>query len=235
MQEMNVFTITSILILYGLTFLCFFISFKQGHRQTALIIGGILAFLITLTLVGNLNFLVIFIWPLIIMFQLVFILYWTFKGYKKRKTGLVLSTILSIGFILVIMQPWISDWIFDKKDVTKILNSHNIELKDDFKILRNEAGGFRDYYETFTIKLSDDDFNRISQLIKNSNNFKGYFTDRSNLPIAYYKTNDTIDFETDNYFEREYFTNKKMENGTYHFRFQLDKKNKELSYIGSDE
>jgi len=209
MQEMNAFTIIATLILYGLTFLCFFIPFKKEQRQTAYITAGTLAVIITLTLIGNLDFLVIFIWPVIIMFQIIFISYWTFTAFNKKKTGLVLSTILTIGFLLLIMQPWISDWTFSKKDVTKILSFHNLELKDDFKILKNEAGGFRDYYETFTLKLSDNDFNRISQTIKTSKNYKGHFTDYSNLPSADYKTTDTIDFETDNHFEREYWTNKK--------------------------
>ena len=235
MQEMNAFTITATLILYGLTFLCFFIPFKKGQRLVGYIAGGTLAVIITLTLIGNLDFLVIFIWPVIIMLQIIFISYWTFTVFNKRKTGLVISTILTIVFLLLILQPWISDWTLSKKDATKILSFHNIELKDDFKILKNEAGGFRDYYETFTLKLSDNDFNRISQTIKTSKNYKGYFTDYSDLPTADYKTTDTIDFETDNYFEREYWTNRKMENGTSHFRFQLNKKEKELNYIGSDE
>ncbi len=235
MQEMNAFTITVFVILYGLTLLCFFIPFKKGHRQTGYITGGILGVIITLTLIGNLDFLVIFIWPIIIMFQIIFISYWALIAFNRKKTGLAIATILTIGFLLLIMQPWISDWTFSKKDATKILHLHNIELNDDFKILKNEAGGFRDYYETFTLKLSDNDFNRISETIKNSKNYKGHFTDYSNLPTADYKTVDTIDFETDNHFEREYWTNTKMENGTYHFRFQLDKQNKELSYTGSDE
>ena len=235
MQEMNAFTITLSLILYGLTFLCFFIPFKKGQLQTGYVTGGILAFIITLTLIGNLDFLTIFIWPVIIMFQIIFISYWTFTAFNKKKIGLVISTILAVGFLLLIMQPWISDWAFSKKDAIKILSFHNIELKDDFKILKNEEGGFRDYYKTFTLKLSDNDFNRISQKIKTSKNYKGYFTDFTNLPSADYKTTDTIDFETDNHFEREYWTNNKMENGTYHFRFQLDKQKKELNYIGSDE
>jgi hypothetical protein len=232
---MNAFTIIVSLILYCLSFLCFFIPFKKGQLKTGYIVGGILGVIITLTLIENLDFLVIFIWPVIIMFQIIFISYWAFFVFNRKKTGLAIATILAIGFLLLIMQPWISDLIFSKKDATKILSLHNIELKDDFKILENEAGGFRDYYETFTLKLSDNDFNRISQTIKTSKNYKGHFTDYNNLPTADYKTTDTIDFETDNHFEREYWTNIKIENGTYHFRFQLDKQNKVLSYIGSDE
>ena len=232
---MNAFTIIASLILYGLTVLCFVIPFKKGQRLTGYIVGGTLGVLITLSLIGNLDFLVIFIWPIIIMFQIIFILYWAFSAFNKKKTGLVVAAILSIGFLFLIMQPWISDWTFSKKDVNKILSFHSVELKDDFKILKNEAGGFRDYYETFTLKLSDNDFNRITQTIKTSKNYKGYFKDYYNLPTADYKSKDTIDFETDNHFEREYWSNSKMENGTYHFRFQFDKQNKELSYIGSDE
>jgi hypothetical protein len=235
LEQMNSFTIIASLILYALTVLCFFIPFKKGQRQTGYVVGGTLGVIITLTLIGNLDFLVIFIWPIIIMFQIIFIFYWGFNFFNKKKTGLIIATILTIGFFLLIMQPWISDWTYSKKDATKVLSFHNIELKDDFKILKNEAGGFRDYYETFTLKLSDNDFNRISHTIKNSKNYKGHFTDYYNLPTADYKTTDTIDFETDNHFNREYWTNTSMNNGTYHFRFQLDKQSKELSYIGSDE
>ncbi|CAM3432270.1 hypothetical protein OBJ96_13090 [Empedobacter falsenii] len=192
MQEMNAFTITATLILYGLTFLCFFIPFKKGQCLAGYIAGGTLAVIITLTLIGNLDFLVNFIWLVIIMFQIIFISYWIFTAFKK--IGLVISTILIVGFFLLIMQPWISDWTFSKKDATKILSYHNIELKDDFKILKNEARGFRDYYETFTLKLSDNDFNRISQTIKTSKNYKEHFTDYTELPLPAYKTSDTVDF-----------------------------------------
>src|SRR5690606_6360476 len=207
MQQMNAFTIIVSLILYGLTFLCFFIPFKKGQRQTGYIVGGVLGVIITLTLIGNLDFLVIFIWPVIIMFQIIFISYWAFMAFNRKKTGLAIATILTIGFLLLITQPWISDWTFSKKDATKILSFHNIELKDDFKILKNEAGGFRDYYETFTLKISDNDFNSISQTIKTSKNYKGHFTDYTKLPLADYKTTDTVDFETNHHFEREYWTN----------------------------
>ncbi len=232
---MNFFYIISSAILYGLTFLCFFLPYKSEQKLTANIVGLSLGIIITLTLIGNLDFLVIFIWPLILMFQLVFICYWCFRLYNKKKVGLIVALTLTTVFTFIVLQPWISDWTFNKKDVREILSFHNIDLKDDFKILKNEAGGFRDFYETFTLKLSDEDFKRITEQIKSSQNFKGIFTDYSNLPSADYKSLDTIDFETPNHFNREYWTDKKMENGTYHFRIQLDKQDKELSYIGSDE
>lgn len=232
---MNPFYIICSLILYGLTVLCFFLPFKNGQKRTAYIVGVILGLVITFTLIWELDFLVIFIWPIIVMFQIVFISYWALRVFNRKKTGQIIALLLTIGFLSIIMSPWISDWTFNKKDVKKILKIHNLELKDDFKILKNEAGGLRDYYETFTLKLSDRDFNRISNKIKKSKNYKGFFTDYSNLPTLDYKNYDTIDFETGNHFEREYCTSTKLENGTYHFTFQLDKQKKELSYIGSDE
>ncbi len=234
-KKMNTFTLISSLILFGLAFLCFFLPFKNGQRKVGYVIGLTLGFVITFTLIGNLDFLIVFIWPLIVIFQIIFISYWTFRVFNRRGAGQIVAVVLTITFLLLLMQPWISDWTFNKKDVIKILTFHNIELREDFKILRNEAGGFRDYYETFTIKLSDNDFYRISQTIKTSRNFKGVFTDYTNLPAADHRNNDTVDFETDNHFEREYWTITKMDNGTCHFRFELDKQSKELNYTGSDE
>ena len=169
------------------------------------------------------------------MFQIVFIVYWSLKVFNKKKLGKIIAAVLTIAFFLVIMQPWISDWMFDKDDVIKILSFHKFELKDDFKIVENEAGGFRDYYQTFTLKLSNNDFNQISKKIRTSKNYKGYFNNDLNVLFTDHKLNDTIDFETENSYEREYWSSRSMENSTFHFTFQLDKKSKELSYIGSDE
>lgn len=232
---MNIFMIISGLILFGLTVLCFFLPFKNGQRKTGYIVGLSLGFIITLTLIETPDFFVIPFWLVIIIFQIIFVSYWTFRNFNKGKVGGIITIALTIAFLFLLMQPWISDWTFNKKNVIEILTFHDIELRDDFKILQNEAYGVRDYYETFTIKLSEDDFYRISQTIRTSKNFKGVFTDYSNLPTVSSETNDTVDFETDNSFQREYWTSKKMENGTYHFLFQLNKENKELNYIGSDE
>lgn len=232
---MNTFSIILYIVLYGLTFLCFFIPFKSGEKHTGAIVGMILAVVITLIATGNLDFVGVFILLIILVFQIIFLTYWTFRVYHRRKTGQIIATILTIVLILLVMSPWISDWTFNKKDAKEILAFHNLELSDDFKIKKNASFGFRDYHETFTLKLSDNDFNNIAQMIKNSNDYKGFFKDYSNLPSINYQTIDTIDYETENHWVREFFTNERTKNGTYHFIFQLDKQNKELSYFGSDE
>jgi len=133
------------------------------------------------------------------------------------------------------MEPWITDWTFNRQDVRNILSYHSIELKNDFDILRNESGGFRDYYQTFTIEISDSDYQLIAKQIKTSHNYRGMFTDLTESPSASYRNHDTIDYETNYHYNREYFSKKRMEDGTFHFRFQLSKTKKELSYIGSNE
>jgi hypothetical protein len=230
---MNAFYIISTLVLYGLTFICFFIPYRIGQKLISYIVGGTLFLLISLTFFGN--YFVIFIWPVIVIIQIIFIVYWTFRAFNRKKTGLVVATILTFAFLLLLLQPWISDWTFNKKDVHKILAFHHLELRDDFKILENEAGGFRDYYETFTIQLSDNDYKRLTQTIITSKYFIGLSMDYSNPSAMYNTNNDTIDSENANYYVREYWTTAKMENGTFHFTIQLDKKSKRLSYIGSDE
>jgi hypothetical protein len=189
------FTIIFCLVLYGLTFLCFFIPFNNGQKLTGTITGIILGVVVTSTLAGTLDLAVIFIWPLILIFQIIFLTYWIFRVFQRRKTGQLIATVLTVPVLLLVMQPWISDWTFNKRDVRKILASHNLALRDEFKILENESFGFRDYYETFTVKLSDNDFNRIAQTIKTSKNYKGFFTGYSNIPSADHKTFDTIDLK----------------------------------------
>src|SRR5690242_7815812 len=106
---MNAFTIISCLALYGLTFLCFLIPYKCGQKSIGQLAGIILGVLITLTLLGNLDFLVIFIFPVIIIFQLIFITYWTLRLFGKRKAGKIIALILTGIFLLILLSPWISD------------------------------------------------------------------------------------------------------------------------------
>lgn len=232
---MNTFTVISALILFVLTAICFLLPYRAGNKSTAKAVGITLFVLIALTLIGNLEVLVIFIWPLVAIFQILFITYWLFKLFKKPRIGQAVVTVLTLAVILLIMSPWIADWTYSKKDVKEVLLFHKIVLQDDFEIVRNESGGVTDYYETFTIRLSNEDFNRIAEDIKKSPNYQGYFSDYLKVPRLEYNSNESIEFETDNFFDKEYFSNSKMENGTFHFYFQLDKQNKELSYTGSDE
>ncbi len=233
---MNTSVIIINIVLFGLTALCFILPFRKGQKTISYSVSLILGTLITIGILGNLDFLVVFIWMAVFLFQIVFIIYWGFRLFGKKKTGTILSLIIAGIFILAIMQPWISDWTFNKNEARKIMNHHNFELEDDFEILRNESGGLRDYYHSFTLKVSNSDYQNIAKEIRSSENYQGLITDLSRqLPIANYKKLDTVNFETNYHIEREYFSEQKMNDGTFHFRFQLSKGKNEFSYIGSDE
>lgn len=133
---MNHFNLITSLVLLGLTILCFWLPFKEGKKQNGIITGIILSIIITWTILAELEFLVIFIWPFILVFQIIFLTYWIFRIFKRPKTGKYVSLFLTLGFILLCMSPWISDWTFSKNDARKLLVEHNIELQDDFKILK---------------------------------------------------------------------------------------------------
>jgi hypothetical protein len=232
---MNAFTIILTIILYGLTILCFLLPFRSGKRTIGWTVGLILGAIITWTLWVNLDFLEIFIWLTVLTFQIIFIIYWAFRRYGRKKIGTISAIVLTSVCLLIAMQPWISDWTFNKKDARKILLYHGFELKDEFNITENESGGLRDYYETFTLKISESDYQQIAKKIRTSKYYKGLFTEFDKIPSANYQEKDTIDFETNHTIEREYFSYQKMNNGTFHFRFQLSKERNELNYIGSDE
>src|SRR5690606_20032123 len=172
----------------------------------------------------------------ILAFQIIFISYWTFRLFGRRNLGTITTIILTTGFLLFAMQPWINDWKFNKEDAQKMLSWHNIEFQDDFEILKNNSGGFSDYAHSFTLKISESDYLKIADNIRSSRDFSGLITDLTKqLPMADYESTDTTSYETENYLEREFYTKEKMEDGTYHFIFQLSKKNKELKYFGINE
>jgi energy-coupling factor transporter transmembrane protein EcfT len=232
---MNHFNLITSLILFGLTILCFWFPYKHGNKQIGIITGVILSLIIAWTILAELEFLVIFIWPFLLVFQITFLTYWTFRICNRPKTGKYISSILTLGFILLCMSPWISDWTFSKNDALKILAEHNIELKDDFKILKNESGGFMDYAHTLKIQISDSDKSRIAKEIRESKGFLEVVDFKKDYPSADYETFEKLNFETKNYLNREYYVKEPMEDGTKHFHFQLSKTKNELQYIGRDE
>ena len=230
-----IFQITVTLILIGLTVLCYWLPSKSGNKAAGSFISIILGLLILITIIGGLDFLVLFIWPLILAIQIIFISYWTFRLFGQKTIASFSVVILIFIFLFIALQPWIADWTFTKDEAREILSYHNITFRDDFEILRNESGGFTDYTHSFTLKISPSDFQRIAENIRSSDNFKGLITDPTQLPMADYTSIDTMNYETENQLKREFYTKQRMENGTYHFIFSLDKKEKELIYFGINE
>ena len=232
---MNHFNLITSLVLIGLTVLCFWLPYKNGNKRIGIVTGIILALIIAWTILAELEFLVIFIWPFILVFQIIFLTYWTFRIFKKPRIGKYVSLFLTLVFILLCMSPWISDWTFSKNDARKLLAEHSIELKDDFKILKNESGGFLDYAHTLKIQISESDKLRIENEIRESKGFIETEDFLKDFPSANHYTFEKLNFETENYFNREYYVKEPKEDGTRHFHFQLSKTKNELQYIGTNE
>jgi hypothetical protein len=205
------------LVLYLLSILCLVIASFNNRNKLGVIVSIVLCLILTINLANQSPFLFPLVLFFVLVFQLIFIIYWVLRYYNHKKIALFFVSFSIICMLVIIFQPWISDLLFNKNDVRSILKFHQFELKDDFKIIKNETEDFPDYYEMFTIKISNKDFASISKKIEFFNSKKDTFT------------------KVENAFYYEYYSKNKMENGTYHFVVSMNKEKQELSYVGSDE
>ena len=107
---------------------------------------------------------------LLFLIGIIYLSYWIPKKMGKRKLGIILSIFLSIGLLVLVSSFFFEDDLYSKSDAEKSLAKRKIELKDDFKILKNESGGLRDYYHKFELEISKSDKNRlIDKIISESN------------------------------------------------------------------
>lgn len=118
------------------------------------------------------------IYSLIILAVIVLVTVGLFVISKKHKSktgmGVSILLILLIGYIF--MTNYIDQWTFSKKDVLSDLSNVNIELKDDFKIIKNDVSGMSERLQHTALIISDEDRETIIEKIKNSGNFKSYAT-----------------------------------------------------------
>ena len=222
-------------ILIGLTFLCFWLPYKSGRKAVGITAGVCLAVVLMIPLVYPLDFLSVFLFLFFVVFSLVFILYWVFRMFSLPKTGIVLSSALFLLFAYIGADPWIQDWRFGKSDAIAVLEKHGFEISGEAELLSNESGGFRDYYHTFELQLSGEDYEEIQRQITNSGSYIGKQGDDWQVRQKELNKYDTLNYETEWNFVKEYFTKEKLEDGTFHFVFQLSKFESKLKYIGSDE
>jgi hypothetical protein len=222
-------------ILFVLTFFCFWIPIKSGNKNTGKTVGIFLLIIIFLDIITSLDFLSLILYLFFISFSIIFITYWTLSYFKLKKTGIILTSILTVGLITLCLSPWISDWAFNQKDAKEILSQHGIELYDKIELLSNESGGFMDYYHIFEIKLSESDYQNVKNIITHDKNYIGdleynWWDKRPEL-----RKLDTLNYENEYNYVRDYNEQGKMEDGTFHFVFELSKSDKTLKYIGSNE
>lgn len=111
----------------------------------------------------------ILVWLILILL----ILIWLFISFKKkRKLGIIISSIFFLVLISFYFSNEIEELKFGKKDVSNDLKNLNIIFEDDFKIIDNKISGMPERYQDTKLLISKKDRNKIIYDIKNSKNFK---------------------------------------------------------------
>ncbi|MDE1193422.1 MAG: hypothetical protein PW786_14945 [Arachidicoccus sp.] len=219
-----------ILILAIPIFLCFWIPYKSGKKKLGIRVSVALLIISLISFLPNFELLNVFIWWFIVAISIVFLAYWIFRYYKKKKVAIILAIALSAFFLYVALSPWIDDWTFTRNNAKNMLNERGFVLNDKIKILSNESGGLRDYYHTFYISVSDSDYTKIKNQIISQHNYKGKKTNDFYPNYQRYEIDDTISWENDFDYIYDITSKKEMDEGTHHCQIQLDKKKNELEY-----
>ncbi len=118
----------------------------------------------------------------------IFLCYWIPKRMGHKKSGIILSSTLLGGLVLLIAYGFLHDLFYTKSDVTNLLADQNITLQDDFKIVNTDDDGFWGAYQMFEIEISPADKTRILEAIKNSYDFGARIPERK-LPNTISKAN----------------------------------------------
>jgi len=98
---------------------------------------------------------------LILFFGIPFLIFFILKKLRKPKTGKIIGISVFVVFISTTIYISFEDYFFFKNSARKELKQVNLVLNDDFKIIKNESGGFTDYYHIFELKISDNDLERL--------------------------------------------------------------------------
>ena len=130
----------------------------------------------------------------------IFLSYWIPKRLGFKKFGIALSSIMTLGLLILALGQFVlKDHLFFKSDAKKFLSNHDISLKDEFKITSNDTDELLDSYQKFDLEISESDKLRIIDAIKSSDNFgeKDFTTDQADNSIT------SINFEDNQAFIRK--------------------------------
>nr|WP_298659557.1 hypothetical protein [uncultured Flavobacterium sp.] len=177
--------------------------------------------------------------PIAFCLWLVYILYSIPKKRGQKKTGIILSSIVGLFFLLFAVNIFFEDELFSKNDALDLLKEQNVVLNDNFEILKNESmSAIGDYYHTFSLKISEKDKMRIIDEIKESKNFNldketpSYFDNRKD----YYNGPKRIkNYETEKQFIRELFEPQGEGYAPTWRKIEIDKNENKLIFEDIDE
>ncbi len=161
-------------------------------------------------------------------------------GYLKTAKYLTIAYglfVLTIGLYIAF-----EDQLFTKNKAKQLVEEQEINLTDDFELLKNESmSAIGDYYHTFTLRISDRDKQNAITKIKSADNF---ITSNGSLetsiyqpaPNRYFGKKVIQNYETENSFVREYFEPSGREGYAPTFRrISISKENNVLTFEDIDE
>lgn len=140
-----------------------------------------------------------------IIIGLIYLAYWLPKRLGRKKLGLWLSGILTVGLLTLIIATVFEDRFFFKSDALERLKEHNIELKDDFELISNESGGFQDYFHQFRLTISPTDRERLIEQIRTAHNYKEEIQDMFDLRYGKIRHSEIDTVFTANYQDEWYY------------------------------
>ena len=168
---------------------------------------------------------------------IIYLGYWIPKRFGKRKLGKWIAGILSIAVSAIIFSIVFEDELFFKSDAEELIAEHNIELKDNFELNTNEFTGIKDFYHRFELTISESDKSRITNKIKNAENYQHLVDEPIDIRVDKPRYSDnnigkefTANYQTENEYVYEYYKpNERGYTPTYH-RISILKAENKLIY-----
>jgi len=98
---------------------------------------------------------------ILLFFGIPYLLFYIFKRFGRKKLGKIIGLSVFLIFSFFTTYVVFEDYFFFNYSATKELELVEVILTDDFTILKNESGGFTDYYHIFELEISENDVRRL--------------------------------------------------------------------------
>jgi hypothetical protein len=162
--------------------------------------------------------------------------YFVPKNLGYPRTSKYLTIIYGLFVLTVTTLIVFDEQFFTKNDARKLIEEQEFIMTDEFKLENyKSASVFDDFYNTFTLKISEKDRLKAIEQVKNSDNFKNLgepitnflFYDNQDRYIGQEKTQN---YETEKEYVREYFKPNGQGYAPTFKRISIDKKENKLTF-----
>ena len=99
-------------------------------------------------------------------------IFFIFRKNGKTKIGIIISGIIVLVCVSFLFTNTIASFSHSRTDVKKDLKYANIELLEDFEILKNEVTGMPERFQKTILKITENDKDRLISEIENGEKFK---------------------------------------------------------------